>query len=180
MTPVHIVVVTVIVVAAGFAALLIRLCRQVVGSNCKLPVTLEWIETLSVERYRPMLRLLDAQDLSFLESQPGFRRAMASRLRRQRCDIFRGYLKHLCADFQRTCAALKLVMLHSEVDRPDLASALLRSQAAFACGLVHIQLRVTLYRWRLASVDAGELVRLFDVMRLELRTLVPAVEGGLA
>jgi hypothetical protein len=138
-----------------------------------MSVTIEWMETLSVDRYRPMLRLLEQDDLGFLRSHPGFRPAMARRLRRQRALIFQGYLRNLAFDFQRTCIALKMIMLHSRCDRPDLAHALLRAQTAFARGLVLVRLRLVLYRLGLASVDVTGLVKLFDVMQLELRSLVP-------
>src|SRR4051794_14628140 len=102
----------------------------------RLPVTSEWIDELSVERYRPMLRLLDGQDLEFLKAQPGFTPGMASKLRVQRCKVFRSYLRCLAGDFSRVCGAIKLLMLHSRRDRPDLAAALVRHQIIFAVGLI--------------------------------------------
>jgi hypothetical protein len=35
-------------------------------------------------------------------------------------------------------------------------------------------LRLFLYRWGLCGVDVTDLIKIFDVMRLELRRLVPA------
>jgi hypothetical protein len=177
---VMIVVPAIALISTGLAVMLIMVLRQMAGTKRKLPATVEWMEALSVERYRPMLRLLDREDLAFLKSQPGFRPDMAKRLRRQRCDIFIGYLRHLCSDFQLTCAALKLIMLHAPVDRPDLASGLLRAQVSFALGLLQIHLRLALYRWGLADVDVRNLVQLFDGMRLELRSMVPAAAPGMA
>jgi hypothetical protein len=40
----------------------------------ELPVSTDLLDDLSIERYRPMLRLLDDQDLRFLREQPGFTR----------------------------------------------------------------------------------------------------------
>lgn len=133
-----------------------------------------------MERYRPMLRLLEQGDLAFLRSQPGFEPAMARRLRRQRSYIFKNYLRNLAADFQRTCTALKLVMLHSRNDRPDLAGVLMRAQTAFAWGLIEVQFRLALYRLGLASVDVTGLVKLFNGMQLELRSFIPAAMPGVA
>jgi len=143
-------------------------------SGCNLPVTAEWIDELSIERYRPMMRLLDGGDLEFLRSQPGFTSSMAGKLRAQRCQIFRGYLRCLSNDFGRVCSAIKLVMLQSKHDRPDLATALLRNQMMFATGIVVVQCRLFLYRWGLCGVDVTSIVKIFDMMRIELRTLVPA------
>jgi hypothetical protein len=164
----------------ALAAALIIVLRQLSSKGRELPVTAEWIDELSVDRYRPMLRLLDESDMEFLRSQPGFTARMGARLRKQRCRIFEGYLKSLDTDFNRTCTALKVLMIQSQYDRPDLASALIRAQVNFACGMVMVRFHLALYRLGLARVDARGLVKLFDGVRLELRTLVPVTAGSMA
>src|SRR6266567_1345499 len=84
----------------------VALLRRLGSADSCLPVTAQWIEELSVERYRPMMRLLSSADIEFLRAQPGFTPKMESRLRSQRCQIFRGYLKCLDTDFRRVCMAL--------------------------------------------------------------------------
>ena len=158
----------------ALAGALFLLVRKMASSGSSLPVTAEWIDELSTERYRPMMRLLDGGDLEFLRSQPGFNPRMAAKLRIQRCQIFRGYLRCLNGDFQRVCAAIKILMLQSRHDRPDLATVLIQHQVMFACGMVLVQFRLFLYRWGLSGVDVTSLVKNFDLMRLELRSLVPA------
>jgi len=150
--------------------------RKLHSSGTSLPVTAEWIDGLSLESYRPMVRLLDDQDIQFLRAQPGFTPAMAAKHRIQRSRIFRAYLDRLSGDFGRVSTALKLIMLHSGLDRPDLASVLLHHQLMFATGMICIQIRLFFYRWGIGTVDAASLVRLFDLMRLELRSLVPVTE----
>jgi hypothetical protein len=140
----------------------------------ELPVTSDWIEDLSLERYRPMLHMLDGGDIEFLRSQPGFTPAMAAKLRAQRTQIFRGYLKSLETDFARICAAIKLIMLQCKYDRPELAEALIRNQVTFACAMLSVRLRLLLYSWGVCGVDATRAVKLFESMRVELRTLVPS------
>ncbi len=169
----------VVLVVSIFAAItlllaLFVLARRVLSMQSDLPLNAEWIDDLSIERYRPMMRLLDDRDLEFLRSQPGYSPRMVARLRQQRCQIFRGYLRCLSADFRRVCTAVKVLMLQSREDRPDLASALLRYQAAFATGLALVEMRVFFYRWGLGSVDVSSLVGTFDAMSLELRALAPA------
>ena len=44
-------------------------------------MTADWIDELSIDRYRPMQRLLDTAELDFLRAQPGFNPQMESRLR---------------------------------------------------------------------------------------------------
>ncbi|HEV3199948.1 MAG TPA: hypothetical protein VGZ73_18720 [Bryobacteraceae bacterium] len=172
----------VLIVAASvvFVCLLLLLIKltRLFASPQQLPVTADWIDELSSDRYRPMLRLLDGGDSAFLRTQPGFTPKMAMRLRIQRCELFRRYLTNLDDDFTRICTALKIVMVQARQDRPDLASVLLRSQMTFAYGMVMAQFHLTCYRYGIGTVDVSGLVKLFDGMRLELRTLVPAELGA--
>jgi len=73
---------------AGMLLAIALLFRKLSSPGSSLPVTAEWIEALSLEQYRPMMRLLDGQDLEFLRGQPGFTPAMEVRLRVQRCRVF--------------------------------------------------------------------------------------------
>ncbi len=158
-------------------AVVVVLVRKLAVTDTSLPLTAEWIDELSVERYRPMMHLLDAGDLGLLRSQPGYTPAMAARLRIERCLVFREYLRSLRTDFQRVCAALKILMLHSRYDRPDLAGVLVHHQLMFECGMVLVRFRLFLYRFGLCGVDVADLVRTFDLMRRELRRLVPATSA---
>jgi hypothetical protein len=150
------------------------LVRMLGSTDRSLPVTAEWIDDLSTDRYRPMMRLLDLRDIEFLRAQAGFTSKMESRMRAQRCQIYRGYLQCLNMDFQRVCTALKLVLVQSEQDRPDLSSVLLQNQILFATGLLAVHFRLILYGWGICTVDADGLMRIFDGMAFELRHRVPA------
>lgn len=149
-----------------------------VARPASLPVTADWIDELSMDRYRPMLRLLDEREFRELRSHPGFTPAMASRLRRQRCRIFRGYLRSLSSDFSRVCLALKLLMMQAGEDRADLASTLVRTQIAFACGMLAVYVRLALFAAGVGTVDVASLLQVFDGLRIELRTLVPATSAA--
>jgi hypothetical protein len=170
----NILLATSILVCLALLIALFLVIRKIGFAGSDLPVTAEWIDELSIERYRPMARLLDSGDVEFLRSQPGFTSKMLDKLRGQRRQIFRGYLRCLQGDFGRVCSAIKLVMLQSQHDRPDLAAALIRHQFTFACGMLLVHCRLTLYAWGVCGVDVARLVKSFDKMRLELRTLVPA------
>lgn len=163
----------ILVVLALIAATVI-LIRTMNGGGHSLPLTAEWINDLSTEQYRPMMRLLDSADIEFLRSQPGYTREMETKLRRQRVQVFRGYLRCLNADFQRVCMALKILMTHSEQDRPELASALMHQQLLFGLGMILVHGRLILYRWGICQVDVSGMVGIFDRMRSELCALVPA------
>ncbi len=166
-------VIVAILIAAGLLIALGLAIRSVAFTHSSLPVTAEWIAELTAERYRPMLRLLDGSDLEFLRMQPGVDKRMAARLRRQRCQIFRGYLQRLQLDFGRATVALKVLMVRSRDDRPELAAALLRQQLAFGCGMASARTRLFFYRWGIGSVDVSGLVRVFDAVRTELRNALP-------
>ena len=161
-----------LVCAAAIAGLALLL-RNLSHAESALPVTAEWINELSTDRYRPMMRLLDSGDLGFLRSQPGYTAQMESRLRAQRCHIFRGYLRCLNLDVQRVATALRLLMTQSERDRPDLAAALIHHQMQFAASMLSVRCRLYLFQWGVGQVDATSLLQIFDVMRVELGNLAP-------
>jgi len=169
-----------ILVVMALLVTLFVMVRKVISAGVELPVDSQWIAELSVDRYQPMLRLLDegANDLKFLRSQPGFNSRMEAKLRAQHCQIFRGYLRGLETDFRRVCTAVKLLMLQSELDRPDLASVLMQQQASFALAMAVVKVRLVLYQWGVASVDVSGLVKRFDAMRLELWNLAPSAMGA--
>jgi hypothetical protein len=66
-------------------------------------------------------------------------------------------------------------MLQSSFDRPDLAAAVLRQEMLFAVAMYQVQIRLMFYRAGIGGVDATEVVRIFEGLRLELRSLVPSV-----
>src|SRR5436190_10427431 len=137
----NIVVIGSAILCVALIAALFVVIRRMSAAGRNLPLTAEWIDELSIERYRPMMRLLDGADLEFFRTQPGFSPKVASKLRIQRCQIFRGYLKCLSGDFGRICSAIRVFMLQSGHDRPDLAAALLRHQLLFAVGVLAVNCR---------------------------------------
>ena len=162
-------------ICIGLGIVLFLSIRKVFVSNSELPLTADWIDALSADRCCPMFRLLDGRDLELLRAQPGFTPEMERTIRLQHSQMFHGYLQSLTADFQRVCAAIKLLLVHSGIDRSDLASNLLQSQIQFAVRLVEAELAVCLYRYGLGNVNITALMRIFDTTRIELRTLVPSM-----
>ena len=82
---------------------------------------------------------------------------MGSKASQQRAQMFSGYLRSLESDFARVCSATKLVMLHSNQDRPDLARTLLRQQFQFATGMLNVRCQLFLYRWGLCGVEVSSI-----------------------
>lgn len=155
---------------AGLALVLHNLAR----AESALPVTAEWINELSMDRYRPMMRILDSSDFEFLRAQPGYTSQMESRLRTQRCQVLRGYLQCLDMDFKRVATALKVVMTQSDQDRSDLAMALVQHQVRFAMGMVWVRCQLYPYEFGIGRIDVTSLLQVFDVMRVELGNMVPS------
>lgn len=169
-----------LIAAAVLVMLLFTVYRQVATLDAKLPVTAEWLQELSVERYLPMLHLLDDSDIRHLRTQPGFRPEIERTLRAQRCRAFRGYLRTLDTDFIRICAAIKFLMARSHVDRPELARLLLGAQVSFAVRMLAIEVKLWLYCWDLCTVDAHAQVSTFGIMRRILGLLVPSESEALS
>ncbi|HTS31919.1 MAG TPA: hypothetical protein VMH81_38880 [Bryobacteraceae bacterium] len=159
---------------SSFLVVLLAALVRRFASSAHLPLTPDWIYELSIDRYRPMLRLLSPEELEILRAQPGFTPQAEARFRSARCRLLRKYLQHLNEDFKRICMALKVLMVKSTRDRPDLAWALLGNQLTFAYGMTTVRIGLLFYRFGVGTVDVAGLVRLFDGLRIELRTVVQA------
>lgn len=157
------------------AAILIR--RQIAAMQRHCSGPLHWTADLSVERYRPMLRLLDGDDFRFLRTQPGVTTALIHRLRKQRCQVFRGYLRCLQQDFTRASYALMMVLVESQSDRRDLIPTLIGGRLKFAAGIFRLRCRLVLYRWNVGQEPVARLVHRFEVLQLELLALTPTGDG---
>jgi hypothetical protein len=167
-------------VCLAVGAVLAFLFRRLIAGPKSLPVSVDWINDLSIARYRPMERLLSEEDCRFLASQPGFDKRMLRRIRAERRRLFRGYLACLSRDFSLVGAALRLMMMYSAQDRPDLAGILYKQQALFAFGMLAVQWRLVLHACGLGTVDVRGLVRAMEFMRLELRQMIPAEGAAVA
>lgn len=168
-----------VTLACTLAAFLIVLTiRKAAPASGEAPVAADWIDELSTERYRPMLRLLDSDDFELVRAQAGCDREAIARLRRQRCQVFCDYLRSLEEDFDQICLALKELMVHARQDRPDLAKMLIRRRLQFAWGAAQVRLRLVLYRRGVGTVDAGRVLRTFGHVQEELRSLIPCVALG--
>jgi hypothetical protein len=125
----------------------------------------------SAGRYRPMQRLLDETDEQFLSSHPAFDKKMARKVRAERRTIFRGYLRCISRDYGRICSSIRTLMVQSDVDRPDLAKALARSEMLFVAGLFAVECRLFLHTVGWGTVDVRHLVASLEGMRIQLQSM---------
>jgi hypothetical protein len=105
----------------------------------------QWLASFSVARYRVMDRLLSEAEVAFLESQPGCTKELLRGFRRSRQRIFRSYLRSLSRDFNTLYFTLKIALLHSRQDRPDITRILAVQRYMFCLALLKVHVRLALY-----------------------------------
>lgn len=120
-------------------------------------------------RYRPMLRLLSDADLEFAGTNPKLR----GKIRAKRREMFRSYLRCLTKDYARLLSGIRVTMVESGVDRPDLAKALARNRVLFALALCRIELHLQLHALGLGKVDVSGLVEALDSLRGAVNVMTP-------
>ena len=156
-------------IAAGTAALTfftrMRRLDSAVWAHSSLP---------EADRYRPMLRLLSDADLNFASANPVLRK----KIRAQRREMFRGYLRCLTKDYARLLSGLRESMVASSVDRPDLAKALAKNRALFALALCRIEFNLQLHALGIGKVDVSGLVNALDSLRGAVGVMTPAASGA--
>jgi len=106
--------------AAGLGFALFCLVRHL---NTMRIASTETGTVSSPERYRPMLRLLDARDFRYL-AESGCSPEVVRKAKADRRAIFRRYLRCLVKDYSRLLAGLRVRILMSNTDRPDLLRAI--------------------------------------------------------
>jgi hypothetical protein len=168
-----------VLIAASILALVLiasalLITRRLGKRRNDLPLSPEWIDELSTDKYRNMMRLLSREGLEDLRSRPDYSRRMATEFRKERSRLFQEYLDAMSVDFERICIAIRLLLLNSRYDRPDLASTLIQSRVMFSLAMASLRMRVFFYTLGWCEGDASEVFRIFDAMRLELRNCVPS------
>jgi hypothetical protein len=159
-----------LLLAIGFASVFARLISR---DRTILPIE-ESDPIFSPSRYRVVERLLAEADrrtvtaLNDKEAEKKFREV--------RVKIFRGYMVQLSEDFNRTCKAIKLLMVTSDVDRSELAGAILKQQFRFSLSLMRIEVELTIYSLGWNGIDTGGLIDSVDALRNQLQGLVASAE----
>jgi len=158
-----------VLVLIGIAFLL--LFRKL-GSRADLSRAPEnWLEEAFTAKYRPMERLLADGDYRFLASFPGLSPALLKRMRAERRRIFRSYLCCLREDFGRVHTATRLLLLHSNQDRPDLALELLRQRTVFTLGVLAAELHLVIHVMGFGGIPVRGLIGSLDSMRQNVTSL---------
>ena len=137
------------VVCAGLVVVMVRLTRHF-AAPLPISVTAEWLDQLSIET-SDLLRLLGEEDHQVLHTQPGFTHKSATKHHIQRCQLLQEHLPRLKSDFRLASMAVKVFIVQSKRDRPDLARVLVRSQITFAYRMMTVRFQLACGRLRLFS-----------------------------
>ncbi len=108
---------------------------------------------VSVDFYRPMERLLDERDFLYAASNPGITPQAVSRMRTERRRIFRKFLCAINGDFARLTTEIRLLIVHSQESRGDLAMALFRARVIFAAAVLAVECRLLLHATGLHGIQ---------------------------
>jgi hypothetical protein len=107
-------------------------------------------------------------------------RALDGSSRKLRVRIFRGYMLQLFDEARRIIRALKLVIITSETDRSDLASAVLKLQILFAVSVISVEVKLALYTIGWVGIDAASLTGSLSAMRARLQSSVALAQPAQA
>jgi hypothetical protein len=128
-------------------------------------------QEFSFERYRPMFRLLDESDCEFIHSGV-LGRSQLRHFRAERRSLFRVYLRDLGADHTRIVRAMRNLLLESNIDRPDLAKALYRSEFKFGLAMRSIEFSLFRHAMGIGKVDIRSLFSAVEGLQLQLQDMV--------
>ncbi|MEP7353519.1 MAG: hypothetical protein ABI824_09845 [Acidobacteriota bacterium] len=126
--------------------------------------------------YAPMVRLLDAEEVEFLESQEGISANEISKFRQDRRLIFREYLSELAADFHRIHAQARMMVATAPEEHSDLVGMLMGQQLAFWKAMFMIECQLALEVVGVRNINPQPLVDLVNSFNL---AVVRAEPGAL-
>jgi hypothetical protein len=166
-----------VIVFALIAALLAILLRKLIAPATVTACDPAWLEEFSIQKYRPMMRLLSEDDYEFLSTQSGYDPKIARKLRMERRRIFRSYLSNLVRDFDRLHLAARMALVYSAEDRPELASKLMKQRLLFSFAVCSVEARLLLHTAGLGTVDVHGLLGTLDGIHAEISGLMPATSS---
>ena len=117
--------------------------------------------TVDPARYRPMLRILDAAELDYIQrcAPPGSE--LAGRVKRRHIRLFREYLRALQTDFECLQHAGRQLVAQG-AGQPSLAANLFQAHVQFSKSLWILRFRVAALQLGFGSVDARAILGAFE------------------
>jgi len=127
---------------------------------------------------RTLQRLQDKEEFKFLRGR--LSQARIRQLQAERRAILRRYVRGLACDFNRLYHALRLSLVESETDRPDLAAELAHQRLLFYRNVLLVEFRLLLNACGVDRTPTLHLVRRIEMIHARLCELAPAAEWTIA
>jgi hypothetical protein len=152
-----------VLIATAFGVLFSKLV-----SRDRVAPPSEDLDTIcSPDRYQAIEQLAAAENhKTFFKD-----RNLESQLRKKRVAVLRSYLHQLSADFHQVTKAVQLMLVQSQVDRPDLARIVLKQRLVFFYAMMSMEVRLTMYGFGLNRIDERLLTGSMYAMRSQLQSL---------
>jgi len=163
-----------VLLAIGFGLVFARLISR---DRIMAPLD-DWEAVLSPSRYRAIERLLEEADQEVVASKGDAKKE--TMLRRVRIKIFRGYMQQLSEDFNRICKSVKLELVNSQVDRPELTGFVMKQQLLFSFRMMAVESKLLVYEFGWSGADTTPLTRSLETMRIQLQSLAAIAEPAAA
>jgi len=125
----------------------------------------------SLERYKPMERLLAADEFLFLTQMPGYRPEIGKRWKCERRRIFRMYLNELGTDFQTLHRRARTLIAESPEAGSVTVGLLVRQKYTFWRAMAITDIRLSLEGMGIGAVDPRPLLELVEAMRMDVDRL---------
>ena len=126
-------------------------------------------DTFSWKDY-PLQRLLDQADADYLKRM-GVSESRISELRAQRRKIYRLCLLSLSSDFHNLHRMLKVLIVHSQENRPDLTVLLAKQKIAFCRNMLKAEFFLFLHACGMNKVPRVDLLQPLRIIGTELQAL---------
>lgn len=161
-----------LLVSVAFLAMMAWLLRRLV-TNARGEVSLARLESINLEFYRPLERLLADEDFEYLADQPGYKSRMSRHLRSQRRSIARQYIARIDADFETLHSVARRLLVGAPVDRAEFASALFHAKVSFEVSLFRVRTGLVLDAMGVSHADLRGLSTSLAQMRETMQALSP-------
>jgi hypothetical protein len=173
---------TVIYIASFLALTLSGACFLVLWKLTRPRVSADdlnvWID-INWQASSPLERLLDPAEFELLIER-GLSRERVKQLRARRRELFRMYLRRLTQEFNTAHEALQLVLVHTGIDRPDLARELNQQRLLFYRGLIGVEVRLALNTLGFDATPSLDLLRPLERLHVEFCRLMPVMPAAQA
>ena len=152
MVAIYVTLMVAVIAVCGFVTIFAAMFRHAAGLD--LP-SRNWLDELSIDKYAPLERLFDPEDVAAITAHPGLTKSMRRKLISARRRAARLYLSELSADFDRLFRIGREMLAGARQERPELASALFDQWLSFNARVFSLRLRLRLAPLGLAATPAG-------------------------